>query len=56
MRELWSVLIDIDQESSVIQERWGEIYAEAYKSMSNKDNPRNKLRAVRALTDLMGNR
>lgn len=56
MRELWTVLIDIDQESTVINERWSEIYAEAYKSMTNTENPRNKLRAVRALTDLMGNR
>jgi len=31
MRELWTVLIDIDKESQVVHERWNEIYAEAFK-------------------------
>ena len=39
-----------------MQERWDEIYAEAFKCIKNAENPRNKLRAVRALTDLIGNR
>ena len=56
MRELWTVLIDIDQENKVIEERWNEIYEEAYKGIKNEENPRNKLRAVKALTELMGNR
>ena len=56
MRELWTVLIDIDQENKVIEERWSEIYEEAFKGIKNNENPRNKLRAVRALSELMGNR
>ena len=56
MRELWTVLIDIDKENQVISERWNEIYEEAFKSIQNTDNPRNKLRAIRAMTDLMINR
>lgn len=56
MRELWTVLIDIDKEQQVITDRWNEIYEEAFKSIKSTENPRNKLRAVRAMADLMGNR
>ena len=56
MRELWTVLIDIDQENKVIEERWNEIYDEAFKGIKNNENPRSKLRAVKALSELMGNR
>ena len=56
MRELWTVLIDIDQEAKVIEERWSEIYEEAYKNIKSTENDRNKLRAIRAMTDLMGTR
>ena len=56
MRELWAVLIDIDQEAKVIEERWSEIYEEAYKNIKSTENDRNKLRAIRAMTDLMGTR
>ena len=40
----------------MIEERWNEIYEEAYKGIKNEENPRNKLRAVNALSELMGNR
>jgi len=56
MRELWTVLIDVDKEQQVIQERWNEIYEEAFKSIKSTENPRNKLRAIRAMADLMGSR
>lgn len=56
MRQLWTVLIDIDQEAKVIEDRWSEIYEEAFKSIKSTENPRNKLRAIRAMTDLMGTR
>lgn len=55
MRELWHVLIDADQESKVIEERWTEIYTEAFKQFVG-DNLRQKLAASRALTDHLPNR
>ena len=56
MRELWTVLIDIDKESQVISDRWNEIYDEAFKGITSTENSRGKLRAVRCMADLMGNR
>ena len=40
----------------MIEDRWNEIYNEAFKGIQNNENPRNKLRAVRCLTELMSNR
>ena len=56
MRELWTVLIDVDKEQQVITDRWSEIYEEAFKNIKSTENPRNKLRSICAMTDLMGNR
>ena len=56
MRELWSTLVDVEEENRVITERWEEIYDEAFKGIQLSEHSRNKLTSVRALTDLMPNR
>ena len=56
MRELWSTLVDAEEENRVITERWEEIYDEAYKGTEMTEYSRNKLTSVRALTDLLPNR
>jgi hypothetical protein len=56
MRELWTVMIDVEKESQIITERWDEIYDSAFKNVENQGNPRSKLASVKALTDLMPNR
>ena len=35
MRELWTVLIDVDQESKIINDRWEEIYEAAAENIQN---------------------
>ena len=56
MRELWSSLVDVEEEQKVITERWEEIYDEAYKGIEVSEYSRNKLTSVRALADLLPNR
>ena len=58
MKELWGNLVDAEEEPKIIAERWTEIYDEASKALSStdKNQARNKLGAVRALTDLLPNR
>jgi hypothetical protein len=37
MKELWSSLIDVDKETQIIQERWDEIYDEAFKGLEARE-------------------
>jgi hypothetical protein len=37
MRELWSSLIDVEKEEQVINERWSEIFKEAFDGLKSKE-------------------
>jgi len=55
MKELWSCIVDVDQEKQVIDGRWEEIYDEAFKSLMSNEF-RKKQSGCLALCELMANK
>lgn len=55
MKELWSSLIDVEKEEQIINERWDEIFKEAFEGLNSKEYRRRQSSAL-ALSDFMGNR
>ncbi len=52
MKELWSTLIEIQDEDKIIESRWPEIFKEAFQGLSSKEYRRRQSSAL-ALSDLM---
>jgi proteasome component ECM29 len=55
MKELWTSLIDVEKEEQVINERWSEIFKEAFDGLNSKEYRRRQSSAL-ALSDFMANR
>jgi hypothetical protein len=52
MKELWSSLIEIEKEESIINKRWEEIFKEAFDGLNSKEYRRRQSSAL-ALSDLL---
>ena len=37
MRDLWSSIVEVEKEESIINDRWTEIFAEAVRGLSHKE-------------------
>jgi hypothetical protein len=55
MKELWSSLIDIEKEETIINSRWDEIFKEAFEGLNSKEYRRRQSSAL-ALSDLLNQR
>lgn len=55
MKELWTSLIDVEKEEQIINDRWPEIFKEAFEGLNSKEYRRRQSSAL-ALSDFMGNR
>lgn len=53
MKELWSSLIEVEKEEEVINQRWPEIFSEAFDGLNSKEY-RRRQSSVLALSDLLG--
>ena len=55
MKELWSTLIEVEQEEAIINTRWEEIFKESLSGLNSKEYRRRQSAAL-ALSDLLGQR
>lgn len=55
MKELWNNLIEVENEEQIINNRWEDIYKEAYSGINSKEY-RVRQSCALALSDLLGQR
>lgn len=55
MKELWNNLIEVEKEEQIINNRWEDIYKEAFNGINSKEYRMRQSSAL-ALSDLMANR